>query len=259
MNINFNTRLKSHARRAQGRQQFGQAMIEFSAITTVMTLLIVLLAALLVNTYFFSNLSYRVQDVACEGARLVGANKWWLGIQRREYNELSAREQAMSAVNAELEKMGLPRASNVHFDKQTILLQRKDTTITRLDFDVTGVKTIAGIFPAPVTIHASGIYSDAEHALTKHGQVLLHFVDPSDPSKTCGVRVPVYNATVGKDTAAHPTWMVAGNEAVGQYPMAYLRMECKQEAVLLKKNDDGDNIDRADWGPPMPTSPPPQD
>jgi hypothetical protein len=221
----------------QNRQAHGQALTEGAAMLVVMVPIVALLILFLLNTYFVTTYNLKVQAIAFRAARQLSADKWWLGMQRTDYSK-AAEDNARETINAELGLLGLRCKSPAVFAYRSgVMLRKKDTTIVRVDFDVDGLKAVKGFFFTPgMTLHASGISSDAEHAVTRHGQVLLQAVDPVS-GQGIGIRIPAYNATVGNSKFAHPTWLRAGRSA-GTYPVAYLRVKAKMEGCLINKKQD---------------------
>jgi hypothetical protein len=217
------------------RSTKGQALVEGASMLVVMTIVIALLLLGLLNTYILGAYNLKMQPIAASAARRVAACKWWLGMIRPEYNQREAEIDAEQALNGELKSVGLPEANNVKFSYSTVMLRKKLTTIVRVDFDVNKVKIAQGLFfPSFITLHASGVSSDAEHAVTRHGQATIHAQDPSDPASQRAIRVPVYNATVGLNRAAHPRWLRA-DRGTGTYPVAYLRLDCDSEGSRINK------------------------
>ena len=159
-------------------------------------------------------------------------------MQRPEYNERLAEEDAKQSLNNELKALGLNAASNFKVSyTRNVMLREKQTTIARVDFDMDNLQNAKGaIFLPGFRLHASGVASDAEHAVTRHGQALLLVKDPNDPNlnNQRGIRVPVYNATIGQSTPAHPTWMVAG-PSIGPTPAAHLVLNCSSAGSMIQK------------------------
>jgi hypothetical protein len=238
------------------RASRGQAIVEGTAMLVVLTSVVAVLIACIVSTYVIGMYNLRLQAIAADGARQVAAYKWWLGMERPEYDQAAAEHDAQEAINGQLQALGMPLGSNWKFAYSQVLLRKKETTVVRLDFDVRGVRIGPGLFfPGLLTLHASGVSSDAEHAVTRHGQVTFHAEDPGNPNRQRAVRIPVYNATIGDSTPAHPEWLRAGPSAVGDYPTAYIRLECKTNGSALNKQqlnamgNAAEITDRYPWGP----------
>lgn len=221
------------------RPRTGQAIAEGAAIFVVMAMVAAFLLFCLINTYLICAYNMRLQTVAAEGARRIVAQKWWLGMQRPEYNLEQAKRDAERTVNLELKAMGLPQASNFSYKSSTVFLRKKLTTVLRMDFDVSGLKIAQGLFFPPfLTLHASGVSSDAEHAVTRHGQGFIVVENSAGIQR--GIRMPIYNATIGQNTAAHDRWLKASDEAIGDYPSAYLRVQCDSDGYINKQQDNKD-------------------
>ena len=159
-------------------------------------------------------------------------------MQRPEYNERLAEQDAEQALNTELKALGLNTASNFRVAyTRNVMLREKQITIARVDFDMENLQNAKGaIFLPGFRLHACGVASDAEHAVTRHGQALLLVKDPNDPNlnNQRGIRVPVYNATIGLSTPAHPSWLVAG-PSIGPTPTAHLVLNCSSAGSKIQK------------------------
>ena len=192
---------------------------------SVMTMVLALLFLLILNTYFISENNVKLQFAASHAARRISNAKWWLGMERPDYNARLAEKDAKQALDNELHALGLSSASNFTASYSNVMLRRKKITIVRIDFDVDGLQLCRGLcFDGASTLHGNGIASDADHAVTPHGRALILADDPSTGARH-GIRVPVYNATNGDSTAAHPTYLRAGVSA-GKYPVANLTVQC---------------------------------
>lgn len=222
----------------------------------------VLLLLFLVQVYVSANQNYRLLHLASSSAKRIVDAKWWLGMQDPDYvvpiegtngsdaTTVSAREE----LDAELKAMGLGKSKNFRVSLKKIWLQKKVTTIVRVEFDV---DIAMSIFKYVVKFHPTGVASDAEHAVTAHGYTLLHVVD--GPNER-GLRIPVYNVTIGQNTNADTSssldnkWFRAGN-FTGPVPTAYLRLECPSNGSLLKRphlsKETGkvDYVEVRPWGP----------
>ncbi len=214
-------------------------MVEGSAMLVVMVPIVVLLILCLLNTYFVTTYNLQVQAIAAGAARQVMSDKWWLGMTRTDYS-VAAEANAADTIREKLAVLGLKLKGEPRFtysDPRFAMLRKKDITIVRVEFDVDGVKIAKGSFFVPgLTLHGCGVSSDAEHCVTRHGQALLQFRDPQN-GWGVGIRVPAYNATIGRSTPAHPDWLRCGKSS-GDYPVAYLRVKCPTTGSTLNRSED---------------------
>ncbi len=207
------------------RSQCGQALVEGTVMLSVMTTVLAMLFLLVLNTYFISESNVKLQFAASHAAKRISDAKWWLGMERPDYHQESAESDAKLALDNELHALGLPSASNFTASYSSVMLRQKSVTIVRIDFDVDGLQLCSGLcFSGAAKLHGNGIASDADHAVTPHGRALILAEDPNTGVRH-GIRVPVYNATNGNDTPAHPTFLNAGISA-GKYPVANLSIQC---------------------------------
>lgn len=237
----FNTLKAKSVRRAGG-----QAVVEGTIMMVILTTTATLLTLLLLNTAVLGKYSYRMQAIASETARHMNAERWWLGMQRTNYNPDQAKIDAAKLINKELEMMGLPHASKIHikYIPQQVEIPGSATipiTLIKIDIEVGALSAVSGgVFPNLITLKASGMSSDAQYAVPRNGMALLHFVDPSPraPYEKVGIeraiRVPVYNVTNGREEAADPSgeWLTAGNSLSENFGKAYIKLECPNSGEL---------------------------
>src|SRR4051812_22173293 len=98
--------LSGSKRQASQRRTRGQAIAESAAIMVVMVPVVALLVLLLLNTYFVATYNIKLQSIALNGARLVFADQWWLGMTRTDYSK-AAEDNARQAINGQLAILGL--------------------------------------------------------------------------------------------------------------------------------------------------------
>lgn len=212
------------------RSQKGQSLVGGTVMMVMMSTLVVGMVLLLLNMATLANDNQQLQGIACEAARQVAAQKWWLGMERTEWkdNQIAAEAQAKEAIDAEFSAMGLPATSKVNFAYRKPRTGGGVLTVVEVSFDVSGIKVSSGgLFPSVVWLHITGVSSDSEHATAKHAMALILIEDPSDPRIQRGIRVPIYNATVGHNEAAAPAFKVG--TSVGNFPNAYLNVQCRND------------------------------
>lgn len=218
------------------RSSYGQALAEGAAIMVIMVPLVALLILFLINSYFISTHNIKIQSIASSAARMAVSEKWWLGMTRTDYST-AGEDNARQAIYSQLGFLGLTcKAPPVFTYKHDVMLRLKNITVVRVDFDVTPKLAKGFFFPSFLTLHASGVSSDAEHAVTRHGQIFLEAIDPAT-GQGIGIRVPAYNATVGMNTSAHPLWLRAGRSA-GKFPVAYLQIQANTDGSVINRQKD---------------------
>lgn len=202
----------------------GQALLSGTMMIALVVAIVVPLLALLLNLQILGNQHDSMQKLAGEAASQIAAQRWWLGMERKDFKPEEATQKAFAALNCELAELGYPRARNftVQFDQATAGVN--EIGIVQVGFDVNGLPLAgAGILPSVTTLHVNGVSSDSEHSITRHGQILIHVCGPDGQER--GVRIPCYNATNGNGSAVSggPT---TGN-SVGQDPHGYMQILCK--------------------------------
>ena len=227
-----------------------------------MAIMAALLLLLIANTSVLGSYSYKLNAVAAEGARQYTAGIWWLGMKRPNFNEQKAAVDVYILVTKLIESMGLQNAKveNLQVIPRHKMVMGRDITVVEVSFDASGLELVAGgLFPKVVRLHASGVSSDAEFAIPKHGMALLHSVypDPLNPQVNIerAIRVPIYNATVGKNTPASsdPSIMHAG-DSVDRFPQLTINLICPNSGELNVEStaSNGSTIvsDKVAWGRP---------
>ena len=250
------------ARRNSSRTGKGQAFVEGTVMLAVLIGFVAVTLFLIANTSLMSSYNYKINAVAAEGAKQYVAGMWWLGMKRPFFQTDLAKLDVDQLAKAEIAQMGLRNAQvvgQVHVTTHTKMVKDKEITIVKVDFDVKGLEILtAGVFPREVTMHASGIATDAEYAVEKHGMALLHTVypDPLNPQVNIerAVRVPVYNATVGFNTPASndPRWLRAG-DSIGESPVVEMTLYCPSSGNLEMQRTPAENsteiLERKPWNP----------
>lgn len=243
------------------RSSSGQAIAEGAVGLGLITVSAAFLLLFMVQTYGSTNQNYRLLQLASSAAERITAAKWWMGMQDPNFEAPKPdgsdgpSRVARDELNARLAALHMGECKNFAVTTKQIWLQKKLTTIVRVDFDVNASVPLLGV---PVKLHATGLASDAEHAITSHGYALVHAVGsvhPNSPTGESGLRIPVYNCTVGHNTAAHPNWMKCGT-FTGTVPTAYLRLEVPSygqlsRRILDKTSTDPNALERTDlypWG-----------
>lgn len=215
------------------RSQRGQLIIGGTAMMVLMSMIFFGLLLVLLNTAAISNNSSKLQGIASEAAGLIAAKKWFLGMERKEWDQVKAESEAQESVTKSLAAIGLPPPSQfrVKFIRGTV----RDTqvVVTKVSFNVSGLQIVSGGILGNVvpSIHISGLATDSEHAVTKHAMALILAVDPSNPRIRRGIRVPIYNATNGQGQPLNGTVLKAGRSA-GSFPEAMLNLNCPQSSII---------------------------
>ena len=223
---------KRHLRKANGA-----ALIGGTAMMTMITLIVVGMLLLILNTGVLGNNNSRLQSIASDAARQISSKRWWLGMERKEWVSdesfrKQAKEEAELAVTAALAELGMPAPSNFEVKYQKGTVRSVPITLVEVSFDVSNVRICsAGFLPALIPMHVSAVSSDSEQAIEKHGMALLLFVDPANPGVKRGIRVPIYNATNGHSQSMDPGLIRAG-VSTGNYVEAYLRLNCRNSARI---------------------------
>lgn len=199
----------------------------------VMSMIFFGLLLVLLNTAAIANNSSKIQGIASEAAGLIAAKKWFLGMERKEWNKEQARKEAEESVTKSLAAIGLPPPSKFDVKFMNGTVRNTSIVVTRVSFDVSGLQIVSGGILGNVvpSLHISGTATDSEHAVTKHAMALILAVDPSNPRIRRGIRVPIYNATNGQGQPLNGSVLKAGRSA-GSFPEAMLNLNCPQSSHI---------------------------
>jgi hypothetical protein len=217
------------------RSRKGQAIAAGSGFLVLISMLAAGLLLCLANFAILGNYNERLQGVANEIAERAANEEYRLGVER-EYDPdtISAVGSGFIAdrkhLDAELKLMGVQPGTvyNYHVESSDATVRDIPVKLYTVSFDVFGLPICGGVLPSVIPLHVVGSSSNySEHVRERHGSALILFTDP-DPkyaNRQRGVRVPIYNATLGRNTPADPTHLHIG-PMVGQPPEAYLRVQC---------------------------------
>lgn len=129
------------------RSDRGQAIAEGAVIGIFMTILSTLLLLLLLNTAILGGYDYKLRIVATEAARNIDSSRFWLGMPRDDYNEVSAKGNARVLADSLLDALGLPHTTTFEITTTDASVGGRIVPITRVDMSVNGLKTVGGFFP----------------------------------------------------------------------------------------------------------------
>lgn len=105
-------RVTKHTGKKWPRARRGQALIEGAVGMIMLCMVGVPLLILLLNIGQYMTWSVKLNYIAGEAARYIDANRYWLGMERRDYNREKAIASAVNIANGMLKSSGLPQISN---------------------------------------------------------------------------------------------------------------------------------------------------
>jgi hypothetical protein len=239
------------------RKNHGHTIVEGAAMIPLLVFFSIALAFFVLNAGIVGTYNYRLNAIASEAARQMNAGRWWLGMERTGFKVEEAKNDVRRLLVAEVNAMGWEGAS-LHPDDIEITTEQKmagdrPLNIVRVTFRVDGLRIqSAGVFPQTISLSAAGISSDAEYHVPRHAMAVLHVVDPRTGATQRAIRVPIYNATIGNDTPAHPKHLHAG-PSIGTFPVVTMNIYAKTTGRLLLYKTDRTRAtkveDLGSWGP----------
>lgn len=215
------------------RTASGQAILSGTALLLLLSTLTVGLLLALADMSILGNYNERLQAAASDIAERAAAEGYHYGVERR-YDPVALQSSQSGFRNdrayldAELSAMGVdPRlVSNYTVVSQDAKVRDLPVKMYIVSFDVWGIPICGGVLPAVLPLHVRATSTNySEQAEQSHGCALLLVVDPRRPEIQRGLRVPIYNATLGRNTPADPSFLHAG-AMIGEPPEAYLRLNC---------------------------------
>lgn len=195
---------------AEQRKQ-GQAIAEGAVMLSILIFAGVLLLLFLVNATVMATYTLKVNAVATETARSIGAHEYWLGMKRPDYDPAETTRNARQLADAMLDNFGLPHTTSFAVREDQVNIGSNTEMVTRVDMTISGVRISGGgIFPPFITLHATGIGYD--NAVPPYATMALSFTDPERVAAqngstvgSKGVLFPIYFAkNTGDGPGANP-------------------------------------------------------
>jgi hypothetical protein len=196
------------------RNRTGQALIESAAGLVVLTLVFVFLTAFGLNVFWMLQYQAKANIVASESAKVVAADKYWLGMLRPDYNADGAKQRARDVAKALCTKLGLPEPSEFQVDETS------DTYADYLSVNLTlsGLKLpfgLSGVFPGVFKTQANG-------ASVQPKQAIYACMNMDCLTAETGtydiVSIPVYGFTKGHGQNPDPNDLNRGYERMSGFP-----------------------------------------
>jgi hypothetical protein len=203
------TQVNASSRKAKASSRVsGQALVEGAAATILLCAVGVPILILLLNIGTFMTWTVKLNYIAGESARYIDANKYWLGMERPNYNREKTIQNAVSIANAMLKCSGLPQLGERDFDVMDVPVEiYPPGANTAVKINVTQVVLrppgltlgLSKFLPSPLTIQGVGISTDASNAIappmvvTACGKMQTLNGLPG-PQEKCNLSFPCYGA-----------------------------------------------------------------
>lgn len=175
------------------RQQVGQAMAEGAAFMVVFSMVAVLVIILFINLGLYFFYAPKLNYVAAEAARYIDNNRYFLGMERQDYDPDQARAAAQAVADQLLTALGMPKTTR--FDVNQTPFQLPGSPLPANATAVTlqcGLSVGFGGLIAPIPVVGSGVSTDAANIGPVPGQFALTGL--SKNGQCVNIIVPCYGA-----------------------------------------------------------------
>ncbi len=218
--------MKPRTPKPSNRSTKGQAIAEMVPAISVLVLLALGSLLLLINFTAIASRKAILDVVAGEAAKAVLADRYFLGMQRKQFDITASSKRAQSIANEMLAKAGLGTTTNFKvtpFYSVPLATSKQIVDIVRIDISASVVPASpdfkflnATVIPKLVTISSSGIASDAAEAKS-NGLGIITMYNIDHPKKSHAFFLPIYNAEVvnGNVEAGDRSYSGFGGVATG--------------------------------------------
>lgn len=224
----------NYSSRSNNRAAAGTTLALTAAGLVVASIVFLLVTIFTLNVYAYVQYSYKIQMVADEVAKRVGARTFFLGAQRplfqRSGNALEETKAIAVSTATEMSKiLSLPPNASIEVDVPEAEASVDGISISRATVTWTDVPlpfNISGIFPKMVNIAAIGVSTEASEAPPAFIRFGFRLIDPSasNPSVTNATQVVMLPAYGFQTDAAIGSANLGGtqnnNDVVGDQPDA---------------------------------------
>jgi hypothetical protein len=192
-----------------GRNANGQVLAEGAAGLVIFTSIFVGCLMLFINTIILGSYKWKLEAAATEAAKLVDQQKYWLGMQRPDYDYKKATSGARDLADAMLNELGLSSTSSFTVTESQVKIPSLGTTatVTHVKLSVNKIPTVGNCFAPFIELSAEG--AACEGAVPAYGTVQLAIIDQAllgtPASKKCRIiQLPAYFVGNGWDGAGAP-------------------------------------------------------
>lgn len=170
------------------RSPSGQALAEGTVALMLLVAAFVLMVAFGINAFFVTQWSAKVNVVASEAAKVVAANRYWLGMERPDYDPSAAHASATQVAQKLCQRLGLPNP-NITFpdvpSDESGDYNQVVVTVSSLPLPF----KIDQVFPNIIGVQGTGISFQPKQRIYAH--INIH-APTSAPNQWDGVAIPVY-------------------------------------------------------------------
>ncbi len=208
------------------RSNYGQAIAEMVPALTVLVFLALGSLLLLINFTAIASRKAITDVVAGEAAKAVLADRYFLGMQRRQFDLTKSSNRARAIADELLMKAGLGKTTNfkvIPYYSVALPTSGQIVDIVRIDLSASVVPTSPGfkflnatVIPNFVTISSSGISTNAAETKS-NGLGIITMYNIDHPKRSHAFFLPIYNAEVvnGNVEAGDHSYSGFGGVATG--------------------------------------------
>ncbi len=150
------------AQRKTTRTAVGSGILEGVVGLQLVTIGTVLMVMLLINVSLVTSYCWKLQVIAAETARFVQKQQYWIGVERPDFDRVTAMAQARVLANSLLNRLGLPNASRIDivFDGAIPGLPNMLTSVVTVTITIDRLPTIGRIFVPFISMSGTGISAE---------------------------------------------------------------------------------------------------
>lgn len=187
-----NNRQLSNTRKRE-RGQLGGVLVEGVVSLWMIVMAGVLLVMLILNVGMMILNSEKINTVACEAAKNIDAQKFWLGMPRDDYKADEATDNARELADRMLDNFGLPKTTDFKVVETETRIGGRLVSLIKVELQVSGLRTVGGFFPPFVKLSGSGM--TCPNAVPPYATMVMTIVDPkTNGANNQAVVFPVYGA-----------------------------------------------------------------
>lgn len=196
------------------RTNYGQAIAESAFGVFFVAILILPLMMLILNSTTLGTRKVQVESIASAAARSIMSDRYFLGMERPQYDLASSTQNARELADAMLKRIGLGRATYFKATPANAIVDGQKIDLVRIDLRVAAAPATPGfkildctMIPELISIAGSGIASTASES-KGYALGVVDFYNMDNPKQSHAFFLPIYSAELvnGNVQAGDPSY-----------------------------------------------------
>lgn len=196
------------------RTNYGQAIAESAFGVFFVAILILPLMMLILNSTTLGTRKVQVESIASAAARSIMSDRYFLGMERPQYDLASSTQNARELADAMLKRIGLGRATYFKATPANTIVDGQKIDLVRIDLRVAAAPATPGfkildctMIPELISIAGSGIASTASES-KGYALGVVDFYNMDNPKQSHAFFLPIYSAELvnGNVQAGDPSY-----------------------------------------------------